>query len=233
MCILLVTIKRNNKHKYKPDSFIHESTCLTYRDTCILYTQLKKIRFFSNETIQFLCGFSADCPSSEELQTNVYAARLHANCARESESQRFRSDWLVFFFFLFEKKKCVYRIELRHSVNWCQLKGLKRWQNDRALSFSHNLLVVTLQLKWRSFILWYIPGLDHKTATTGTAIVIKAFFAFSGDYWEQWYTEFQLQCWLFCVLGRKLEWEGHHQSEEVGTFIVVISYEYSEKVIHV
>lgn len=63
--------------------------------------------FFSNETIQFLCGFSADCPSSEELQTNVYAARLHANCARESESQRFRSDWLVFFFFLFEKKMCL------------------------------------------------------------------------------------------------------------------------------
>lgn len=82
------------------------------------------------------------------------------------------TGWFSFFFF---EKKCVHRIELRHSVNWCQLKGLKRWQNDRALSFSHNLLVVTFQLKWRSFILWYNPGLDHKTAATGTAIVIKAF----------------------------------------------------------
>lgn len=105
MCILLIVIKRNNKH-INPSQLVIPGTNVPGVEIHVhaLFSKSKypikrdKIFFPTKPFSQFFCGFSADCPSSEELQTNVHAARLHTDGAGESESQRFRSDWLVFFF---------------------------------------------------------------------------------------------------------------------------------------
>lgn len=154
MCILLIVIKRNNKH-INPSQLVIPGTNVpgveihvhALFSKSIYPIKRDKIFFPTKPFNQFFVAFQLTVHLLKNYKP-MFTLPVYTQTVLESlrVNDSVLTGWFSFFFF--ENKMCPQDI----TPPFCELTSTERSEK------------------------WFF------------------FFDFSGDHWEQWYTEFQLQC---------------------------------------